>query len=167
MSGRGIDLRIIEAGGAALCFASIAVAVFYMERYLLLEPCPLCILDRIALAWTGAALAVAAAWNPRKAIRAGLCAAAALGVVAGFIFSLRHIWLQNRPYDPSAACLSDSEAARGLIEIVGRAFDANADCGAVLWEFAGLSIPEQVLILMFAVAAAVLWQGVRIGRAPR
>lgn len=167
MSGRAVGLRTIEAGGAALCFAAIAIAVFYMEGYLLLEPCPLCILDRAALAWSGVAFAAAAAFHPRKKIRAALCAAAALGVAAGFVFSLRHIWLQNRPYDPGAACLSDSEAARGLIEIVARAFDAEADCGAIVWEFAGLSIPEQLFLFLFAVAAAVLWQGFLIWRAPR
>ena len=42
-------LRLLNAGGAFLCFSALAVAYFFMERYLLLEPCPLCILDRLTV----------------------------------------------------------------------------------------------------------------------
>lgn len=149
---RSVD-RLLPAAGAFLCIASLAIAYFYMEKYLLLEPCPLCILDRIVVAAMAAVFIVqAAAPNWR---RLWLVSANAVFLAFGFVFALRHIWMQNRPPDESAGCLADSETAKSFTDIIARAFDASGDCGAVYWEFAGMTIPEQVLLL-FAVFAVLL-----------
>ncbi|MGI9296798.1 MAG: disulfide bond formation protein B [Gammaproteobacteria bacterium] len=153
-----VTSRAFYFAGAALCFASLAIAYFYMERHLLLEPCPLCILDRLAVAAMGACFA-ASAFLPKW--RRVLWGMNALFLAAGFVFAGRHIWLQNRPPDFSAGCLADSAAAESFMEIVRRAFDAKGDCGAIYWEFAGLSIPEQVLLL-FAVFALMLAAQARV-----
>ena len=76
----------------------------------------------------------------------------------GFVFAVRHIILQNTPLADDGACLSNSKAAQGLIEIVRHAFGGEGDCGTVYWEFLGLSIPEQVLILFIVLAALLLVQ---------
>ena len=157
-------MRLSCLGGAGICFASLAIAYFYMERYLLLAPCPLCILDRIVVAAMGFTF-LAAAFLPNW--RRVLWGANALFLAAGFVFAGRHIWLQNRPPDESAGCLSDSAAAESLIEIVRLAFDASGDCGAIYWEFAGLSIPAQVFILFLAFAALLAWQGYALFVAPK
>ena len=141
--------------GAALCFASLAIAYFYMERYLLLPPCPLCILDRIVVAAMGAVFLLSAFLPEWRRV---LLAMNALFLAAGFFFVGRHIWLQRRPPDESAGCLSDVAAAESLTEIVRRAFDSSGDCGAVYWEFVGLTIPEQVMVLFVAFAVLLIAQ---------
>ena len=156
-------LRLSFAFGAALCWGSLAVAYFYMERYLLLEPCPLCILDRFVAAAMGIAF-TAQAFIISRFWRRILWGANALFLAAGFVFAGRHVWLQHRLPDESAGCLSDTEAAETLMEIIRRAFGAEGDCGAVYWQFAGLSIPEQVLLLFFAFAALLAWQALRLFR---
>lgn len=142
--------------GAALCAASLAIAYFYMERHLLLEPCPLCILDRLVVAAMGlvfvALFFIDGGWRRR------LLAINAVLLASGFVFASRHIWLQNRPPDAAALCLSDNAAAQSFLELISRAFDAKGDCGAVYWQFAGLSIPEQVLLLFVAFAILIAAQ---------
>ena len=157
-----LSARLIPMLGVFLCIASLAIAYFYMEKYLLLAPCPLCILDRLAVA------AMAAVWALQSALphwrRRFLTATNALFLSLGFVFAFRHIWLQNKPPNESAGCLADSEAAKDLIDVVARAFDASGDCGAIYWQFAGLSIPEQVLLLFIVFAALLGVQVVQIFR---
>ena len=142
---RGVALF---AGG--VCVAAIAIAYFFMERYLLLEPCPLCILDRFAVG----ALALGFFTIATFCRRAPVAAYTAWGancffLAAGFLFALRHQWLQNRPLDESGGCLMDTEAATTFTDFIARAFDATADCGMISWEFLGMTIPEQVVVLFF------------------
>ena len=152
--------RALNALAGAGCFAALAVAYFFMEKFLLLEPCPLCILDRIVVAAMGVVFIVAAAMN----FRGGAALAAMLfncvALAFGFLFAGRHIWLQNRLPDETGSCLGNAEAAANLIEIIRRAFDANADCGAIMWEdpVLALTIPEQVMIMFVGYAGILLFQ---------
>ena len=152
--------RILNALAAVGCFASLAVAYFFMEKYLLLEPCPLCILDRIVVAAMGVVFLALALRDSRATAAWAGTLANCVFLSAGFVFAARHIWLQNRPPDEAASCLSDSQAAESLIEIIRRAFDANADCGAIIWEdpVFGLTIPEQVMAMFVGFAALLVLQ---------
>lgn len=154
---------IPAAAAAASCVMALLIAYFYMERYLLLEPCPLCILDRIAVAAMAVGFAATAYWRQRRLAWLSW-SATTLALAAGLLFAGRHIWLQNRPPDITASCLADSAAAEGLVNLVRRAFDASADCGAIMWEFAGVTIPEQVLALFVALAAVQLWLAAALWR---
>ena len=147
-------VRRLAAGGALICLVSLLIAYFFMQRYLLLAPCPLCILDRFAVAGIGiGCFYIAVFWKGRASVTHWLAwGQSTLFLIAGFVFAGRHIWLQNRPPDESAFCLSDNAAVRGVIDLIGRAFAADADCGAIVWEFGGLTIPEQVLALFVGLA---------------
>lgn len=149
-------MRWLAASASATSLLSLLIAYFFMQRYLLLEPCPLCILDRFVVAAMGLGFLVIAVVPERRRLVWAASIWNVLALAAGFLFAGRHIWLQNRPPDVSAVCLSDAVGAQDLVELIRRAFDAKADCGAILWEFAGLSIPEQVLLLFLALAAVQL-----------
>src|SRR5699024_5789620 len=82
---------------AVACFALIGFAVF-AQGYWGLEPCPLCIFQRIAFAALGAVLLVAGLHAPRAARgrRAwSLLTLAAAAVGAGI--AGRHVWIQLFP----------------------------------------------------------------------
>ncbi|MGU9950907.1 MAG: disulfide bond formation protein B [Gammaproteobacteria bacterium WSBS_2016_MAG_OTU1] len=155
-------LRLSFLFAAGVCFTSLAIAYFYMERHLLLPPCPLCILDRIVVALMGACFL--AMYFIRGVGRRILLIINGIFLSLGFIFAIRHIWLQYRPPDESGGCLSDSQAAETFIEVLTRAFVAEGDCGAVYWQFAGLSIPEQVLVLFIFFAALLTAQAMAVFR---
>lgn len=159
MYNAGMDdkLRYSFAAGAALCWGSLAIAYFYMERHLGLAPCPLCILDRIVVAAMGCVF-LAQFFLAGRGWRLAFWGANAVFLAAGFVFAVRHIIKQRTPPDLSAGCLGESFAAETLDELVRKAFTAGGDCGAIYWQFAGLSIPEQVLVLFVAFAALLALQ---------
>lgn len=133
-------------------------AFFFLERYMGFVPCPLCILDRFALAACGVlfflGLFVEAA-KPRW-ILLGLNVAS---ISSGIVFASRHVWLQNQPIDLTRPCLSEQEAIAGFIELIKGAFNAEADCALIGWEFMGLSIPAQTLIFFIGILALLAVQG--------
>ena len=143
-----INVRLLAVATGVLCIASLLIAYFFMEKHLLLQPCPLCILDRMVVGVIGVGCFAIAVLPPQK-YRWQLAAAAVNGVALalGFIFAGRHIWLQNRPIDESLACLSNNATVSSFTDLIAQAFDAKADCGSIAWELWGLSIPEQVLLL--------------------
>ena len=97
---------------------------------------------------------------PTDAFGGGTLLVGNIGLAAaGLFFSGRHVWLQRQPLDEAAGCLNNA-AADSMLEIIRRAFDAHGDCGAVYWQFAGMSIPEQTLLMFLALAALAGWQAV-------
>ena len=153
--------RLSCFAGAGVCVLSLAIAYFYMEKYLLLEPCPLCILDRIVVVGMFCCFLAMAFWGKWSRLWWGINA---LCLSAGFFFAGRHIWLQYRPPDESAGCLPGAVAPESFMEVIRKAFDAQGDCGAVYWQFLGLSIPEQTLLLFFGFGILLGAQGLVLFR---
>ncbi len=142
--------RKMANGLASLaCFISIAIAYFYMERYLVLTPCPLCYAQRIAFAILGLFFFVAflfpghGAWAKLQGLWLLLLA------VGGSALSIRHLYLQHQPKTTVSNCGQDFY---GLVEntpfaeAVKTMITGSSDCGEVLWRFLGLSIPGWALI---------------------
>ena len=155
-------LRLSFFVGSGICFLSLAIAYFYMERYLLLVPCPLCILDRLVVLVLACGFLISAFVGARgQRVLWGLNV---LALAFGFVFAGRHIWLQRRVLSEDVGCLTDAPGADTITEIIRLAFAADGDCGAVYWEFWGLSIAEQVLLLFIGIAALLVLQAVWMRR---
>ena len=80
--------------GFLSCFSMLAVGA-YFQLVEEMEPCPLCISQRIAILMTGITFLIAALHNPAQK---GIQRYAILGSVfalAGSAISARHVWLQN------------------------------------------------------------------------
>lgn len=142
------------AAGAVFCLALLATAL-YFQYVMGLEPCPLCILQRVFIIALGAVMLAAAIHNPARLARriyGGLIVVfAGLGIgVAG-----RHVWLQNMPADQVPACgpglqyLLDTFPFIDALKLV---FQGSGECAEVQWIFLGLSIPGWTLIVFVALA---------------
>ncbi len=133
---------------AIFCIASLCIAYFYMEQYLLLEACPLCILDRFTVGFMSIGFfGYAFATKFSKPLLQKISwAFTSFTLLIGFILTGRHIWLQAQPPNDSGFCLTSSESVQNVLALIGKAFDANADCGGIAWVFLGLSIPQQLLV---------------------
>src|SRR5689334_7404667 len=95
--------RLSNLIGFLICAALIGFAL-YAQYQLGLEPCPLCIFQRIAVIAVGFGFLIAALHNPRAIgakIYAGLIAIIAL---LGIAIAIRHIWIQSQPPGTVAAC---------------------------------------------------------------
>mgnify|MGYP002701318897 CR=1 FL=1 len=89
--------RTLNCLGAFLCGALLLIAIFYFQNYLGLEPCYLCVTQRIFVALTGIIFLAAALHNPASngnKIYAGL---SLLSAVTGAYFSAKQMWLQGLP----------------------------------------------------------------------
>jgi disulfide bond formation protein DsbB len=141
--------------GFAVCAALLAYAL-YSEHVLGLAPCPLCILQRIAVLATGLAFLGAALHRPgwHGAVAWGaiiaLCAAAAAAVAA------RHVWITAQPPGTVAECGASLDYMLEVLplrEVLAKVLTGSGECGKIDWRFLGLSMPAWVLVWSLALGA--------------
>jgi disulfide bond formation protein DsbB len=144
----GLTRRQINGLGAAACAGMMGFALF-AQHVLGLEPCPLCILQRVGTVSLGLVFLLAALHG------AGTAGARAWGVVilltagASASISARHVWLQNLPPDQVPACgpgLDYLLDVFGLAEGLKMVFHGSGECAEVVWSLLGLSMPAWVFI---------------------
>ena len=158
--------RALFLAAFAVCVALMAAALV-MQYAMDLEPCPLCVFQRIFVIALGAVMLAAAAHDPalvgRRVYGGLILILGALGmVVAG-----RHVWLQNLPEDQVPECGPGLEyllEAFPLGEALGIIFSGSGECAEVQWVFLGLTIPGWTLVAFTAFTVfGVLLLVTRIG----
>ena len=127
------------------CIGLIATA-FYMEYQLGLEPCPMCIVQRIAVALAGAAALIGILHNNLGKFYLALTGFFSL---VGGTSAVRHLYLQSLPPDRVPSCgpdlnylLENDFISDALIQL----FIGDGNCAEVMWSLLGISIPGWVLI---------------------
>lgn len=141
--------RTLFFAGLFGCVALIGIAL-YMQHVVGLEPCPLCILQRVAVIGMGAVLLVAAIHNPAGwgvRVYAGLTALVAL---FGLATAGRNVWLQHLPADRVPDCgpgLNYMLEVFPLSRTLEMVFKGSGECAEVQWTFLSLSIPEWMLFV--------------------
>lgn len=141
--------------GAALCLALMAAALV-LQYSLNLEPCPLCILQRVFVIALGMVMLIGALHNPRGTMTIVYGAVILLIAIAGVVVAGRHVWLQHLPADQVPECgpgLQYMLDAFPLNETVAMVFKGSGECAEVQWRFIGLSIPEWTLIIFLGLCA--------------
>lgn len=145
------------------CLALMGGAL-YLEHVVGLNPCPLCIVQRIFVMLFGAVCLVAAIHGPGRGGRRTYAVLGLLMAVGGAATAARQIWLQSVPADQLEACLPSLEfmmQALPLQEIVTLVFRGTADCAEVTWTLFGFSLPEWSLLAFLAMAVVALFQLLR------
>ena len=147
-----------------LTIVSMAFAMVFLERVLLLAPCPLCMTQRLFVVLVGLFALLAALHNPKgwgRRVYALLCTLAAF---AGGAVAARHVWLQSLPEDLVPACGLSLEYMLDtfpLSETFKMVMMGDGNCADTMWTFLGLSIPMQTLILFVVLAAVSIYQLLR------
>ena len=95
--------RIGNLAGFIACAVLIAAAL-YLQYVVGIEPCPLCVLQRIAVIATGIAFLAATIHHPGRIGGYIYGALIAILSVAGVVAAGRHVWLQYTPEDKRPAC---------------------------------------------------------------
>lgn len=145
------------------CLALMGGAL-YLEHVVGLNPCPLCIVQRIFVILFGLVCLVAAIHAPQRAGRRAYSGLALLMAVGGGATAARQIWLQTVPADQLEACLPSLEfmmEALPLQDIVSLVFRGTADCAEVTWTLFGFSLPEWSLLAFLGMAVFALFQLLR------
>lgn len=142
------------------CSLLIAMALYFQFAGGL-EPCPLCISQRIMVIAVGLVMLAAVLQRPG---RSGVRVYAILGflvAVAGASISARHVWLQHLPADQVPACGPGLEYMFRYLplgEMLKAMLTGTGDCAKVDWTLLGLSMPAWVLISFLALALFSLAQ---------
>jgi disulfide bond formation protein DsbB len=158
MTGRQANLL-----GFAACAGLLAYA-YYAQFVLHLEPCPLCIFQRVGVLAIALLFLIAAAHDPvgwgRRVYAAllALAAAATIGVAA------RHLYIQSLPPGSIPACgasLNFMLKVFSLSEVVTKVLSGSGECAKISWQFLGLAMPGWVLIAAVSLGVFALWTNLR------
>jgi protein dithiol:quinone oxidoreductase len=145
--------------GFLVSFGLVGLALWIQTTYKL-EPCPLCISQRMILLALGVLFLVAFLQNPKKAswikLHTILQVLTALG---GAGVAIRHWWLQVHKSEMIVDCgvgfdyMFENFPLQKALTLV---FKGTGDCAAIDWTLLGLSIPQLALIAFLGLAIYAL-----------
>ncbi|HSH57321.1 MAG TPA: disulfide bond formation protein B [Halomonas sp.] len=154
-----LEVRHWSLAGLALCVLMMAVALS-LEHLVGLEPCPLCIFQRIAVIAAGLVFALAAIHNPAGRLGAalyGVLGLAAVGTGIGVVW--RHLWLQSLPADEVPSCGPGLDYMLDILplqEVVNRVLSGSGECAEIDFLFLGVSLPGWTLVGFIVLVLAPL-----------
>ena len=157
--------RVVNFAGFAVCCGLMGFALF-AQHVLLLDPCPLCVFQRVAVISIGIIFLVAALHNPHGAGRIVYGVLLALAAGGGAAVAGRHAWLQQLPPDQVPSCgpgLDYMLDTLPFTEVLSNVFSGSGECAEIVWQFLGLSMPAWVLVWMIAFGGAGVWNNLRRG----
>ncbi len=147
----------------------LMAAALFMEHQMNLEPCPLCILQRVMVITAGIIALIAAIHHPRELgikVYGGLVVVSA---VIGGAISSRQLWLQSLPADEVPACgagLDYMLEVFPLADVLAMVLSGDGTCAEIAWTFLGLSIPGWTLVGFVGFIAVGAFQIIRPLRQP-
>jgi disulfide bond formation protein DsbB len=145
--------------GLLACVGLLAYA-YYAQFVMHLEPCPLCIFQRVGVFALGTVFLLAALHDPAvlgRRVYAVLIGAAALATIG---VALRHLYIQSLPPGSVPACGASLDFMLkifSLSEVLVKVLTGSGECARITWRFLGLSMPGWVLISAVVLGAWGLW----------
>jgi len=155
--------RIINLAAFVACAAMIGYAL-YSQHVNGLDPCPLCVFQRVAVIGLGLIFLLAALQNPARTGSRIYAWLLVLVAASGAAVSSRHVWLQSLPPDQVPACgpglnyMLDVFPLRDALSMI---FKGSGECAEIHWTLLGLSMPAWVLISLVLLGAGGFWNNWR------
>ena len=136
----------------------------YAQYVMYLDPCPLCVFQRIATILLGIVFLIAALHNPGKT--GARIYGVLVGLVAGFgvAVAIWHVRLQNMPAGDVPSCGPGFEYIMdnfALFDALSLIFKGSGECAEIVWQFFGLSMPTWVIIGLGGLGIAGIWNNFR------
>ncbi len=136
----------------------------YLEHVVGLQPCPLCVVQRVCVILFGLFALLAAVHGPGRTGSRLYAVLLLLFAGAGFGTAARQVWLQSVPADQLPACLPPLDYLMDALpfqEIVRVVLHGSADCAEVTWTLFGLSLPHWSLLAFVGLFLLALLQLLR------
>jgi disulfide bond formation protein DsbB len=114
-----------------------------------LDPCPLCILQRLVVLAVGVVFLIGFIHGPQYGGRRFYGFLVSLFALIGGAISARHVWIQNLPVDQVPSCgpgLNFILDNFPLAEAVDMVLRGSGECAEVMWSLFGLTIPAWTLV---------------------
>ncbi|HEY4137045.1 MAG TPA: disulfide bond formation protein B [Casimicrobiaceae bacterium] len=141
-----------------VCVALMAWAL-WLQYHDGLDPCPLCIFQRVAVSAAGIIFLIGFIHNPG---RTGAWIYAVLILIAagaGAAFAGRQIWLQSLPKDQVPSCgmgLNYMLDSLPLLDVIKKVFAGSGECAEKAWELFGLSIAGWTFVFFVAMIVGAI-----------
>jgi disulfide bond formation protein DsbB len=162
MTARGGNLL-----GFLACVCLLAYA-YYAQFVMHLEPCPLCIFQRIGVFMLGVLFLVAALHDPAAFGRRVYAVLLSLAALATIGIALRHLYIQSLPPDSVPSCgasldilIKYASSLSELMKVLANVLKGSGECAKITWEFLGLAMPAWVLISAAVLGGWGLWVNLR------
>ncbi len=158
-----LTIPSIRQTNMLILFSTIGLMGYalYTQYYEYLEPCPLCMTQRLFYIMIGLFALIAVVLQRKHRVYATLGGLSALG---GMAVAGRQVWLQHLPPDQVPACGPNLEymlETFPLGETLMTMIRGDGNCAEVVWSFLGFSMGEWSLACFVGLFAANLWQLLR------
>ena len=146
--------------GFLLCSGLMAYALF-TQHFLNLDPCPLCIFQRMAVMTMGIIFLICSLIPPNTKLAKLI--SSLLFIISGSFgvaIASRHVWLQGLPSDQVPGCGPDLDfmlSTFPLNEVFEMVFNGSGECATVDWSFLSLSMPAWVIIWSLLLTIYSIW----------
>ena len=137
-------------------FGLVGLALVIQTKYNL-EPCPLCISQRLVFMGLGVLFLIEAIHNSKKSFWIKLYALLqTLTAIGGATVAIRHWYLQVHKDEMLVDCgvgfdyMFDNFPLKKALTLV---FRGTGDCATIDWTFLGLSLPQLALIAFLSISA--------------
>jgi protein dithiol:quinone oxidoreductase len=136
----------------AMSFGLVALALAIQTKYNL-EPCPLCITQRMFFMGLGVLFLIAAFVKPATIYARILTVLQLATALGGASWAIRHWWLQAHKGEMIADCgvgfdyMFENFPLKKMFTLI---FKGTGDCAAIDWTFLGLTLPQLALIAFIA-----------------
>lgn len=148
------------------CVGLMSTALVF-QHVLHLEPCPLCVLQRLVVIILGLLFVIAALHNPRQIGRRMYGGLTMLTAATGLSIAAWQVRMQHLPPNQIPECgpgLDYMLDVLPLTEVIEKVFRGSGECAEVLWMFMSLSIPEWMLVVF---SAFILFGGYQLFFLPK
>ena len=140
-------------------FSCIALMVFglYLEYVQGLEPCPLCVFQRIAYILIGLIALIGATHNPKDLFLVIYKFLIIITAITGALIAGRQVWLQHLPPELVPECGPGLDYMLNVFpfaDAIRMILSGSGECAEVQWRFIGLSIAEWSLIMFIGITVA-------------
>ena len=155
--------RILNFAGF-LCWVGLMGFALFAQYVLLLDPCPLCVFQRVAVIGLGAVFLIAALHDPKAWGGRVYVAFLGLFTIGGVGVAGWHARLQNLPPDEVPSCgpgldyMLDNFPLGDALQMV---FKGSGECADIVWSFLGLSMPAWVVISVAGLGSIGIWNNLR------
>lgn len=143
-----------------LVSVGLVVYALYIQQRYNLDPCPLCIFQRMAFLAMGGLFLIAAIHNPATLGRKVYGVLQFVAAATGIGIASRHVWIQANPDKVMAECgagfdyIFETFPLKRALDLV---FKGTGECSAMDWTMLGLTIPQLSLIAFIGLAIYVIW----------
>ena len=145
--------------GGIACFATVALALVIQTKYNL-EPCPLCITQRMFFMGLGVLFLIGAFIKPASLMQKIFTFLQVVTALGGAGWAIRHWYLQAHKGEIIADCgvgydyMWDNFPLKKMFTLI---FKGTGDCAAIDWTFLGLTLPQLALITFLGFGAYAIW----------